>query len=314
LNEKKDQPADAETIKFAEGLDQKPSFSKNNIGASVQINDISSNHINNSENDLMNNANLIQKTFNNSQPKSYSMQLAGNGVGVTIMMKPIKSQQGATTPATTALPSHHSAHLPQSHKKSNDKLFNIGFESLKLNNPVPFSALKNVKDVKDHSNSSSLNGTHNHQTSTNTHYSNSGKLPTNVLIAQRSISFKNSSLESLSNNNTVFLNNLNASVKTVANMNNVLEKDSCFTSNKGMIAAEQNNPCNISQGAIENVNNTSNCTYRVKRDSINNENTALCQNARSESSGTTRKEKKTSVGYRLGKRKLLFEKRKLFQA
>ncbi len=130
-----------------------------------------------------------------------------------------------------------------------------------------------------------------------------------------SISFKNSSLESLSNNNTVFLNNLNASVKTVANMNNVLEKDSCFTSNKGMIAAEQNNPCNISQGAIENVNNnTSNCTYRVKRDSINNENTALCQNARSESSGTTRKEKKTSVGYRLGKRKLLFEKRKLFQA
>lgn len=50
------------------------------------------------------------------------------------------------------------------------------------------------------------------------------------------------------------------------------------------------------------------------RNRINNENTALCQstrtNLRDSSSISNRKEKKTSVGYRLGKRKLLFEKRR----
>ena len=45
------------------------------------------------------------------------------------------------------------------------------------------------------------------------------------------------------------------------------------------------------------------------RSSLNNEQSALCRSsARSESNFSLHKEKKTSVGYKLGKRKLLFEK------
>jgi hypothetical protein len=48
------------------------------------------------------------------------------------------------------------------------------------------------------------------------------------------------------------------------------------------------------------------------RSLTNNEQTALCRSsARSDSNFSVRKEKKTSVGYKLGKRKLLFEKSNL---
>ncbi len=311
-------------MKYDERSDQKSTFLTTNTdlmhGASVKIKDNNLNFTMTSNNDLLNDSysNQFQKNFNNNQPKSSSMQLAGNGVGVTIMMKPFKSQQGSTITSTaTVLTSNHSPYPSQNQKKSNDKLFNIGFESLKLSNPVPFSALKNVKDVmdvkdvKDQSNPSSLNGTHNHQISTNNSSSISGKLPSNALIAQRSISFKNSSLESLSNNNIVCSNNQNTSVGK--NVNNLVEKDRCYQSNNRIIANELNNSSNIGHGIVENVNNNNNnCVYRVNRASIN-ENSALCQSTRSNSSSTNRKEKKTSVGYRLGKRKLLFEKRKYFK-
>ena len=72
-----------------------------------------------------------------------------------------------------------------------------------------------------------------------------------------------------------------------------------------MVVATTNNP---------EISVTSKGSYSVggggNRNNKANENTALNQQQRASSHTSQRKEKKTSVGYRLGKRKLLFEKRR----
>ena len=67
-------------------------------------------------------------------------------------------------------------------------------------------------------------------------------------------------------------------------------------------------------GSKDGTGNSNRIGNNIGNAHIDNENTALCQSThlgtRSLSNGSNRKEKKTSVGYRLGKRKLLFEKRR----
>lgn len=259
---------------------------------------------------------LIKSETSQSQKKLSQHKLQSvteKGVGVTIMMKPIKATGPTTGTTTTTTTTFLPSHLSQNHKKSNDKLFNIGFESLKLNNPVPFNALKNVKEHQNtnNSNSSSLCGTH-YQSQPNN--SSQAKLPNNALIAQRSISFKNSSLESLSTaiiNNNTHLTNHNESAKPIQ------EKDQIYSSTNGILLNDaHSNYLNNSGAGTENVGqcnsiNVCNNSGANRSSSVNNENTALCRRSnRSDSNSSNRKEKKTSVGYRLGKRKLLFEKSK----
>ena len=237
--------------------------------------------------------NIHKNSTNNSSFGSES------GTGVSIMMKPI-------TTSTQALATS---------KKSHDKLFNIGYESLKLNNPVPFSALKNVKDIHSTSVSSINNNNNNNNNSNNPvatsqnhhHFPASNNHNNNKvsLIAQRSISFKNnSSLDSLSNGNT----------------SKVLDADACPAVKATGPTNEKDMYCNLSNhvsSPLVNTAETNNCNYRGSRAAVlaaTNENTSLCHSpgltARSSSNCSNRKEKKTSVGYRLGKRKLLFEKRR----
>lgn len=222
-----------------------------------------------------------------------------------------------TTTTTTVLPNQNNYHTQNNHKKSNDKLFNIGFESLKLNNPVPFSALKNVKEHQhsmahssNNSYAGSLSGNHGIASNQSSHN-------TNILIAQRSISFKNnSSMESLA----VTANHPNyhgsSNDLTSPNNNNKDNSNNFFVTNNGGVSSDPNFNNNSNPNAFiiadQQPVTEMPVNYRgPNRSSISNENNALCQlSARSESN-CSRKEKKTSVGYRLGKRKLLFEKRKL---
>ena len=240
--------------------------------------------------------NIHKNSTNNSSFGSES------GTGVSIMMKPI-------TASTQALATS---------KKSHDKLFNIGYESLKLNNPVPFSALKNVKDIHSTSVSSINNNNnpcvatsqnHHHFPASNNNNNNNNKVS---LIAQRSISFKNnnSSLDSLSNGNN-----------TSKVLDAELGKPASHTTEKDMHCNVSNHVSSPLMNTAAETNNNNNCNYRGSRAAVvaaagaaANENTSLCQSpgltARSSSNCSNRKEKKTSVGYRLGKRKLLFEKRR----
>lgn len=183
-----------------------------------------------------------------------------------------------------------------------------GRESMKLSNPVPFSVLKNLSEHQPsiNSNSSNLCGP-NQSIATNFNNSNNNNLPTqnsNVLIAQRSISVKNSSLESLANN---------INMSNHYSLNNQKEMGSFSKDKKDDFANLQSlQGQHLDHNHISDTNyNTQ--TYVVRnRSSLNNEQAALCRSsARSESNFSLHKEKKTSVGYKLGKRKLLFEKSRI---
>lgn len=176
---------------------------------------------------------------------------------------------------------------------------------MKLSNPVPFSALRNLSEHQPtiHSNSGSLCGP-NQSIATNFNNSTNNNLPiqsSNVLIAQRSISFKNNSLESLANN---------INMSNHYSLNNQKEMESSSKDKKEDFANLQ-----CLQGQHLDHNHVSEANYNTQtygvrnRSSLNNEQAALCRSsARSESNFSLHKEKKTSVGYKLGKRKLLFEK------
>ena len=85
------------------------------------------------------------------------------------------------------------------------------------------------------------------------------------------------------------------------------------TTNTGNNNNNNNNNTN-SNSNNNNTNRNNTLCNNIGNGHADNENTALCQSphltARSLSNSSNRKEKKTSVGYRLGKRKLLFEKRR----
>jgi len=97
---------------------------------------------------------------------------------------------------------------------------------------------------------------------------------------------------SLNNNNNNNINNVNSSPRGVV---------STIGSSGGGKGGNGNS-------------NTSRIGNNIGNAHTDNENTALCQSThlatRSLSNGSNCKQKKTSVGYRLGKRKLLFEKRR----
>lgn len=104
-------------------------------------------------------------------------------------------------------------------------------------------------------------------------------------------------------------NNSNINSSNSNNNNNYGANNTTVAIGAG--TAVDNNASNSGNG---NNGGNGNRDNGGNRSSTSNENNALCQttraNLRDSSGASTRKEKKTSVGYRLGKRKLLFEKRR----
>lgn len=98
-----------------------------------------------------------------------------------------------------------------------------------------------------------------------------------------------------------------------SNNNNMISNNNYGTNNNSVTVAttvDTNNPSSSGNNGSNGGGNGN----KDNRNSTNNESNTICQSTRSNlrdpSTASTRKEKKSSVGYRLGKRKLLFEKRR----
>ena len=243
---------------------------------------------------------------------SFNTDLSAINPSVSIMMKPIGSSNptilSATFPSSTTTTT-----TTTTTKKPNDKFINIGIESIKINGAVPFKQLRNPLK-----NDSSKDSTHKNQ-----HNSSTNLLPsTTTTTTTPPTVYKPDSSQSA---NTAFQNKLKKFMSINQESIESCGREEQFQIQKNDLHTENTDPLKTIYNdkkneltptrMLEMPNSQSPINQNKNNGQSDNENSALCNplprgSTCSESNSSNRKEKKSSVGYRLGKRKLLFEKRR----
>lgn len=243
---------------------------------------------------------------------SFNTDLSAINPSVSIMMKPIGSSNTALLSAATLPASTTTTTTITTTKKPNDKFINIGIESIKINGAVPFKQLRNPLKNDNSRESTNKNTVANSLNSA----SNSS---TNMLPSTTTTTTTTTTVFKPDSHNKSFQNKLNklksinqksveSSIKDDQSQLQKHEVDSEKLGSFKTVYTEKTNDITPAK-MLETSNNQS-----KNNGQSDNENSALCNSphvpTRSASNSSNRKEKKSSVGYRLGKRKLLFEKRR----
>jgi len=251
---------------------------------------------------------LVKLSPNPNQTNNCVTSIVGNNATTTAAALSHSPPQHQSSLSNDAHQPHHSLTASNStlnamqrrQRENNDRIVNIGLETIKINGAVHFKQLR----------SPVLSSNSNHDRSSPNMNSSSSNL--------NSSAFNSPNLALNTNDTSALFKSLNHYHKSNADKNRNVEYTSSPKDDTDNLIDE--NPVSLKQSLVKYHNNNNSKMNTVKSLSINddsdNNDNAKSENinnklaVRSASNASGRKDKKTNVGYRLGKRKLLFEKRR----
>jgi hypothetical protein len=191
----------------------------------------------------------------------------------------------------------------------NDKIVNIGFESIKINGAIQFKQLRNPLTNQQHSSPTTSISLVTCSTPSTLTSKTITTVTSTLPQTTTTIKYFSNELKDKDHNKLNILNKKTESIDICNNFPYDLQTDDLLLKNNLVKTPSNSNSKfsnnNINEESVLINNNNNNISGDLN---VGGNSTRLTVRSASNSSG--KKEKKSSVGYRLGKRKLLFEKRR----